>query len=143
MRFVSAIALIGLWTAQAQPMTDSGSNTHCIERLRMPAYPQLADAARISGSLTATVVLGTDGSIQNTVLDMGVASATALRLFPPAVELALRASAFRKTCGGESVTLVFNFVLGEDLDPNHLQQTVSFEYPNRFWISVPAKIVQW
>jgi outer membrane biosynthesis protein TonB len=142
MRLMAALALLGLWTAQAQPAADTESNTQCIERLRMPVYPKLADAARISGSLTATVVLGPDGSIQNTVLDMGLASATAKRMFPRAVEEALRASAFRKACGGRSVTLVFNFVLGEELDPNHLPQAVSFGYPNRFWISVPPNIVQ-
>jgi outer membrane biosynthesis protein TonB len=131
-----------MWTVQAQPAVDSRSNAYCIERLQTPAYPKLADAARISGSLTATVKLGPDGSMQDAVLDMGTGSATARRLFPPAVEQALRASAFRKDCSGRSVTLVFIFVLGENPDPNRLQQTVSFGYPNRFWISVPPKIVQ-
>jgi outer membrane biosynthesis protein TonB len=108
----------------------------------MPVYPKLADMARISGSLTATVVLGPDGSIEKTLIDIGTASTTARQLFPPEVEKALRASAFRKACGGKSVTLVFSFVLGEELDPQGLPQRVSFGYPNRFSISVPPKIVQ-
>ena len=60
----------------------------------------------------------------------------------PVEREAIQASAFRKTCGGKSVTLVFAFVLGEELDPNHLPQTISFGYPNEFWISVPAKTIQ-
>jgi hypothetical protein len=133
---------VGSWTASAQSKQDTESNTHCIERLRMPIYPKLADAARISGSLTATVMLGPDGSIQNIAVVTAGTSATAKRLFPPVVEDALRASALSNTCGGRSVRLVFHFVLGEGMDPNHLSQTVSFGYPNQFWISVPPKIVQ-
>jgi hypothetical protein len=92
--------------------------------------------------LNATVTLNPDGSIQDTVLDMGTSSALAKRLLTPEVEKALRASAFRKGCGGKSVRLVFNFILGEELDPNRLPQTVSFGYPNQFWISVPPQIIQ-
>jgi len=86
-------------------------------------------------------MLASDGSIQNTVMEWGGASATAKRLFTPAVEHALIASAFRKSCVGKPVRLVFNFVLGEALDPNNLPQTISFGYPNQFWISSPAR--QW
>lgn len=145
MRLLAVLALtctVCLWTALAQTDQDTESNTSCLERLRMPVYPKLAEQARISGSLTATVTLNPDGSVQRTVLETGSGSATAKRLFPAAVEQALRASAFRKTCGGKSVKLVFNFVLGEELDPNGLPQTVSFGYPNQFWISVPPRLVQ-
>ena len=142
MRLLAALALIGFSAAQAQPAAGSESNIHCVERLRMPAYPKLADAARVAGLVTAKVTLRSDGSIQSTVLDMGVASVTAKKLFAPAVDEALRASAFGGACGGKSVTLIFHFVLGEELDSNSLQQAVSFGYPNRFWISVPPKIIQ-
>jgi hypothetical protein len=144
-RFLMALALtypVCLYTAFAQSDSDTASNTDCIERLRMPAYPQLANLARIAGGLNATVRLNPDGSIQDTVLDSGTSSASAKSLFTPAVEKALRASAFRKGCGGKSVRLIFNFILGEELDQNHLPQTVSFGYPNRFWISVPPPIMQ-
>jgi hypothetical protein len=136
MRFLQVLFLIGLCQATAQSTADNETNARCIERLRMPAYPKLADAARISGTLT------TEGSIEKSVLDMGTASATAKRLFQPAVVQALQASAFRNNCGGKKVILVFSFVLGEDFDPNGLPQSVSFGFPNRFWITVPAKIVQ-
>jgi outer membrane biosynthesis protein TonB len=102
----------------------------------------LAELARISGSVTATVVLRPDGSVEKTSMDAGNASSTAKRLFLPEVDRAIRASSFRPTCGGKSVTLVFSFVLGEELDPSGLSQSVSFGYPNVFSISVPPKIVQ-
>jgi hypothetical protein len=144
-RLLAVLALtstVGSWTALAQSDLKAEPNTQCVERLRIPAYPKLADAARISGSLTAIVSLASDGSIQKTALDMADASATAKHLFRSAVEEALRSSAFRTSCGGKSVRLVFNFVLGEESDPNKLPQTVSFGYPNQFWISVPPKTIQ-
>jgi hypothetical protein len=143
MRLLTVLLVIGVTAANAQSTTNVGANTDCIHRLRLPAYPKLADAARISGTVTATVVLSASGSIEKTVLDMDAASKkTARELFPAAVEKALRASAFRSVCGGKSVTLVFSFVLGEDFDPDKLPQSISFGYPNRFWITVPAKVVQ-
>jgi outer membrane biosynthesis protein TonB len=144
MRLLASLALlIFSWAAFAQSGAEKESNMYCVERLQMPVYPPIADAARISGTLKATVTLDSDGSLrQPIVTDMGTASASAKRFFPPAVDEALRRSSFHKDCGGKSVTLVFTFVLGEDLDPNHLRQTVSYGYPNRFWITVPAKIMQ-
>jgi outer membrane biosynthesis protein TonB len=142
MRLSTALALMSLGAAHGQPAVDAESNTHCIERLRMPVYPKLADAARISGTLTATVVLGQGGSVQQVLMDMGNASATAKQLFPPEVAKAIQASSFRRACGGKSITVVFSFVLGQELDPHGLPQSVSFGYPNRFSISVPPKTVQ-
>ena len=144
MRLLAGFAvMVSSWAAFAQSGSETESNMYCVERIQMPVYPKLADAARISGTLKATVTLDSNGSIHQPIItDMGTASATAKRLFPPAVQEALRRSLFRKNCGGQSVTFVFTFVLGEELDPNHLPQTVSYGYPNRFWISVPPKTVQ-
>ena len=105
----------------------------CVERLQMPVYPPLADAARISGTVTATVVVASDGSVQTKVAGH--------RLLAAAVEKATRTSAFRKTCSGKSISLIFNFTLAEGLDPDRLPQRVSFGYPNQFWISVPPRVI--
>jgi hypothetical protein len=84
--------------------------------------------------------------LRGTTADAGLpqvgASATAKGLFTQSVEQALRSSAFRKNCGGKPVRLVFNFVFGEALDPKNLPQTISFGYPNQFWISVPGMTIQ-
>ncbi len=94
-RFLLTFALCS-WPALAQSNQESETNMSCVERLQMPVYPPLADQARIAGSVTATVVVASDGSIQTEVVGHALLS--------PAVEKAIRASAFRKTCGGKSVT---------------------------------------
>jgi hypothetical protein len=122
-RFLLTLALC-CWPALAHSNQEADSNMSCVERLEMPVYPPLAHQARISGSVTATVVVASDGSIQT--------KAEGHKLLAPAVERALRASAFRSDCSGKSVRLIFNF--GFDSDPG---KRVSYGYPNRFWISVP------
>ena len=78
----------GEWKALAQSDLNAESNVSCVGRLRMPVCSRLADAARISGSVTAIVMLASDGSIQNTTMEWGTASAVAKGLFPPSVEQA-------------------------------------------------------
>jgi hypothetical protein len=122
------VTFVGVVFAQ-----DTESNMACVERLQMPVYPKLAEAASIRGSITATVVISPTGSIQSTL--------SGHKLLSPAVEKALRASIFRKSCGGKSVTLLFNFVVGDGFDPEKLPQRISFGYPNEFWISVPPRVI--
>jgi hypothetical protein len=126
LQFLLTLALC-CWPALAQSDQESEPNMSCIERLRLPVYPPLAAAARISGSVTATVVVASDGSVQTKMAGHSILS--------PAVDYALRASSFRKSCGTKSVTLVFKFVLS-DYHPDGRLQDVSFGYPNQFWISV-------
>jgi hypothetical protein len=133
---------VGVWTALAQSESNMEHNAQCVEQLRMPAYPRLANQANISGSFTPIVSLAPDGSIQDTRFEMADATPVAKRLLTQAIDQALRASLFRKNCEGKPVRLVFNFVLSEQLDTTNLPQTVSFGYPNRFWISVPPKTIQ-
>jgi hypothetical protein len=132
----------GLGILSGQSVSDTMSNAFCIERLQMPYYPPLADHARISGIVTAIVSLAADGSVQDTTMDMGAASATAKHLFPPAVRDALRASTFHKGCDGKPVTLIFHFGPGEEADPRGRSPTISFGYPNQFWISFSPMIAQ-
>jgi hypothetical protein len=133
MRFLLTFALCS-WPALAQTNQEADSNMSCIEQLQMPVYPPLANSARISGSVTATVVVTSDGSFQT--------NAVGHKLLVPAVEKAISTSAFLKTCDGKSIRLVFNFVLGENFDADRLPQRVSYGYPNQFWISVPPRVVQ-
>jgi hypothetical protein len=126
-------------TLSAQPEPGETSNISCIERLQMPKYPRLADVARISGSVTAGILLSTDGNTRKTTLDWGAASRSAKALISPAVDEALQRSAFKKDCGGKSIRPIFHFVLGTEAVPNNLPQSVSYGYPNEFWISVPPR----
>lgn len=98
MRWLARLALacpVFLMTVLAQSNQEADSNMSCVERLQMPVYPRLAQQARITGSVTATAVIASDGSLQTT--------ATGYRLLAEAVENAIRASVFLKTCGGKSV----------------------------------------
>jgi len=137
MRALLISLLIGSCGLYAQAAPDTLANGRCIERLELPAYPKLADMARLQGTLTATVALTRGGSIEKLTVGIGGASEVSKnKFFQPAVEEAIRGSVFRRDCDGKSVILIFNFVLGEKLDPR-----MSFGYPNRFWISAPAKLV--
>jgi Gram-negative bacterial TonB protein C-terminal len=137
MRLLAIFAFMCAWNASAQPNQAVESNMSCVERLELPLYPPLANAARIRGTVTAIVTVSPDGTVQKTIAEVG-----AHRLLVPAVEKSVRASKFSKTCGGKSVRLVFNFVLAEELDPDKLPQRVSFSYPNQFSISVPPRMLQ-
>jgi outer membrane biosynthesis protein TonB len=123
-RFLLTLALCS-WPAPAQTNQEAEPNMACVERLQLPVYPRLAATARISGSTTAKIAVASDGSFQ--------ANVSGHPLLTAAVDHALRASSFHKSCGGKSVTLVFNFVLS-DYYPDGRVQDVSFGYPNQFWI---------
>jgi hypothetical protein len=115
-------------TAFAQ---EAESNMSCVERLQMPVYPPLARVAHVTGSVSTTVMMSAEGSIQVT------SSQGTHPLLTPAVENALYASAFSRACVHKPIKLVFNFVFDEKSDPGWLPPQVSFGYPNQFWISVP------
>jgi len=125
--FLLVIAL----TASAEGQTwQADSNLACVERLQIPGYPALANAARIQETITATVRLSS----------YGVLAATASHgepMLSSAVEQAIGASKFRTDCAGKTVTLIFEFKLGADRsDEKHI-----FQPPNRFLIlSKPIRI---
>jgi hypothetical protein len=53
----------------AQESAES-SNMSCVERLDLPTYPRLADAARIPASVTAAFRVGSGGSLQGVTSDV-------------------------------------------------------------------------
>jgi hypothetical protein len=138
LRFWAAICLIyGTLAAQSPSSQKEGPNTNCIARLQLPAYPPLADAARVTANLGVEVVVGPAGHAKD--LSITVASAREKGLFGPALEKAIQASKFDEACKGMKVNLIFHFIL-EDA-PAAVPST-SFGYPNQFWISVPPRLVQ-
>ena len=115
------------------------SNIACVERLEIPSYPPIAGWARISGTVIATVKLTADGSIESRNLAVEPSSA---KLLVPAVDGALSDSVFSKTCVGKSVTLVFNFVQGDEFDRRGTTDRVSFGNSNQFWITRGYRSIQ-
>jgi hypothetical protein len=109
------------------------TNIACVERLELPAYPALAKQARITGVSTIVVLLGVNALVQK--ISSTWTGTKNGGVFVPDVERSVRTS-FAKTCAGKAVTLIFHFELGEHLMENQ-QPTVSFGYPNHFWITAP------
>ena len=126
--------------ALSQSTTADDTNASCIEKLQIPNYPPLARHARLSGTFTTTVVIGPDATVQSISSEMVAKFSQSKGIFIPAIERSLRSSVFARRCGGNTVKLVFQFVLG-DGEPSDHGQEVSFAYPNRFWISVPPAFV--
>jgi len=86
MRLLATLILAGtasLWTAFAQ---DTESNMSCVGRLQMPVYPPLANQARISGQVTATVVVASDGSVQTKVVGLFSPRSSRVRFVHPGFE---------------------------------------------------------
>jgi hypothetical protein len=124
-------------------MAQTETNIACLERLEIPTYPPLAKQARIAGALTVAIQLGPDSSVGNVSSEWSPQWASVAKMagiFVPVVEKSLRESKFAKSCSGKKVTLVFNFVLAESLLPQEIK--FSFGYPNQFWITAPAMLVQ-
>ncbi len=135
---ILSILLIGSLTAG--PIEDK-SNIACVERLQIPTYPALAAQARIIATITSTVTLGANASVERIRSTVESVAPSADKMFTSTTEEALRTSVFSKTCRGQSITLIFDFVLGDRLLPNRATQSVSFGYPNHFWIVAPPNLV--
>ncbi len=114
------------------------SNMACVERLDLPTYPRLADAARIAASVTSIIRLGRDGKLQGVRSDVRAVGETVKAAFSKSIEDALRTSRFAAVCAGRTVTVEFQFSLGEQVGT----ERVSFTYPNRFTIFARAKVIQ-
>jgi hypothetical protein len=120
-------------------MAQTETNIACVERLEIPTYPALAEQARITGTVIATVVLGFGSSVASisSASDHGKAHP----LLIGGVEKSLRASKFANACAGKQVELIFNFVLEGTPVGSHPPQTISFAYPNQFWIATPPLLL--
>jgi hypothetical protein len=127
--------------AMSQATTADDTNASCIEKLQMPVYPVLAKQARLWGTFTVSVTLDPDASVQTVSSEMeSNVRPSRKAIFVPALEKSIRESSFAHGCGGKTVTLVFQFVLGTGAPTDH-GQDVSFGFPNRFWISTPPPVM--
>jgi hypothetical protein len=131
------ILLLGAGVAVAQS-SDEHTNVACIERLDIPEYPALAESARITATVTASVRLGNGGQIGAVESALSTHPAEPVKsAFLKAVDESLRSSKFSAACDGKTITLLFQFLLGEQIGT----QRFSFNYPNSFSILAPAKVL--
>ena len=130
MRNAIFLAIV-IGVAAAAQTSQSDSNMACAERLKIPAYPALANAARIQGTIAAAVRLSPQASIERITYKISPESSSkAEPMLTSAVESAIRESKFRTDCGGKTVILLFEFKREvEGAEEKHF-----FEPPNRFLI---------
>jgi hypothetical protein len=133
--------IAGVLTLHAQPAAESGGDISCIQRLIVPNYPALANAARVAADVTVSVVIGHDSASHQITIQVEKPRGDIKRLFSERVEKAVRSSTFNHSCVGKTIELVFNFELGMDMPIEGSKQTISFSYPNRFNITSTAVIV--
>lgn len=143
MRFIATLVAAAC-AAFAQSSPEAEPNMFCIERMEMPTYPRVMELARITGTVRATVRPNSAGAAGEPIITETVVDPTGkLKNFAPAaVQEALRKSRYRADCNGKSVIVVFVFEYDLHLDSHH-PQVVSYEYPNRFRITVPVPLVQY
>src|SRR5262245_25535490 len=118
------------------------SNASCVERLEIPLYPLIAQSARVTALLTASVLIGRDGTAEKVVIESAAGKPGFGQLFFPSIEKAMKASKFASGCSGKTARLMFDFKLSTRAGASQTAQEVSFTYPNRFEISLaPPQLV--
>ena len=116
-------------SGQAAPVEGS-SNIECLERLELPDYPPLARMVRITSIQTVKILLSAQATMQSIESSAQTKTAATEKDFRDSTEKALKNSLFSKTCGGKTVTLVFQYEFRENSD----KSLFAFTPPNHFWI---------
>jgi hypothetical protein len=96
----------------------------------MPDYPPLPRAARVQGVQTVKVLLSEQATVQRVESSFQTRSTDVEKAFREHAEKALKNSRFLKTCGGQTITLVFHYEFR--MDDN--KSLFAFQPPNHFWI---------
>jgi hypothetical protein len=132
---------LALKTGLSQNPFEPDTHIGCVERLEAPAYSAVARQVKAEGTITASVVLTQSASIHEITTEFKSKTRRAIGLLIPLVEKSIVEAAFRPTCAGETVVLIFDFkIAGQPSDSP--KQSVSFGYPNKFWIvTEPVRLV--
>jgi hypothetical protein len=132
---------VALGRADQEQPSQAESNMGCVERLEIPFYPPLATQARIEGTITASVVLSSEGVVQEIRTGVESKDGQAKKLFGLPVEQVIRQARFRSGCSGKTIRLVFHFNL-TSISPSDPRASISFGYPNTFWIVSETPLIQ-
>src|SRR5882724_5942911 len=130
--FTVALAALALNAAAQNPFEPS-FNIACVERIPVPAYPELARQRQVEGTVNATVVLSPQASVQLITTDFASKTDKVIGILIRTVEDAIRAATYRTACGGKTVSFIFDFKLSGTASASP-RQSAAFVYPNRFWI---------
>jgi hypothetical protein len=138
-----ALMLLGASLGCAARPSDSTTDMTCVDRLDLPSYPSIADSARVEAGVSAAVLLSQDGKVEKVSMGPTSGMEYAAKLFYPAVEKAMKASAFLPSCGGKTVHLAFDFPFPTRSETGETVQTVRFKNPNRFEIALTPAPSRW
>jgi len=134
MRHCLALAVLvlngGLNIGNAQNPFEPETNVACIERLQMPVYSSLSGS---EGTVTASIVLSPRASVEEIRTQLASKTEKVVGILIHSVEQAVREGTFRSSCGGKTITLVFDFKIAGQPSGSP-KQSVSFGYPNKFSI---------
>ena len=120
----------------------AGTATTCITELAAPAYPPIADSARVRAKGIEALVRLENGQVRDITQVYPADVGGADMLFRPEIEKALRRSRFDASCGDRAVTIVFDFVYADPAfrDPPG-QERVSFIPPNRIVVATTGRVI--
>jgi hypothetical protein len=138
-RAASHATLTGM--SSSGPQAAIESPLACVERMDVPMFPSIADAARLVTTLSAAVKVGPDGRVADVAFQVLAGNAGNGEIFKTPVEKNLRDSKYSVTCAGKTVTLVFDFIYATRSERVPGLQMVTFVAPNRFEISVAPRVV--
>ena len=114
--------------ARAQNPFEPSFNIACVERIALPQYPELARQRRVEGAVNATVVLSPHAAAELITTDFASRNDKVIGILIRTVEDTIRAATYRSSCGGKTLSFVFDFRISG-------KQSAAFGYPNKFWIT--------
>lgn len=137
---LAALALgCASWASCASNAPDADTNIACVERLEIPPFPPIPQAARVQSTVSAAVALADGGRVESIVYAAIAGPVKSPDLFVPTIERFVRASKFAANCGGKTVRLIFTFHLMMPPEPD--ERVLAFEYPNRFVVNSPEPVI--
>ena len=136
------LTIFGLNIGIAQNPFEPSFNIACVERIPMPAYPILARQSQIEGTISASVVLSPQASVQLITTEFASKTPKVTGVLIRTVEAAIREAVFRAACGGKTLSLIFDFKISGHASDNP-KQSAAYGYPNKFWVvTEPEKLLR-
>lgn len=122
--------------------SDASHMAPCFTRIQIPEYPPLARQARIWATLQTSVKLDHEGHVSSVSIQSYSTQSQVRTLLYPAAEKSVRASIFSPTCAGQTVNLIYHFILDQGEPSNTPKDTLWFAYPNEFFVTTAPQYYQ-
>jgi hypothetical protein len=123
----------GRGAAPAPPAPPLNPGFECFQKAEVPEFPVAALQAHVDGTAWLSISLTPQATVDKIGTQITSAWGTASKLLTPAVEKAVRASAFKQECAGKTVDVVYRYELHGDPTANP-KVTNRMESPNIMYI---------